>query len=617
MFSPKLSFKYFYFLIFLVSALNTTQFYVVPFICDLIWRSDASVFEDMKPFCGLLLVFILLSSSNSANLLRKKRFFDSLWPSEEVKKDVQNGFIYAQLPPGYLHLLPGVNDHKMIQRRSGQPPTRFVHPTRMAMLMPPHQQLKPNVAQPEKVSAPVNTKPSTVAQLNQQATRIIMKPSPSITLKTKDQALPDIHKTHRFVPLRPVPNATQKPFIQPFNTQQQLPIKKSFDIAQTVAPSELQLSVKTANINQFYNTKEFQNLLAAFKINVDISKLPPISDVMEMLGTENGEETLNIIREAAQSAEGMELIKSYLDENNIDDEFYNYEEDIGTGEIQVDGSEDVRFVHQSQPSYSAPNQETQSYTLQTNLPTRATTTGTLTGAEQIWWKPSTWFNSSPSTRVESLQKDAEILKNIVPKPDSAWGGINYITNFLTPPSSENVPINPPLNTQPFPRRIFLQQPVKFTHQSVIEDTKTLPTIQMTEAQFQDLVKRQRLTPMNLQHSQNTQPQNNVHAQREQPASLEKFQAPINVQSVRTGISQQSLPLPSTYTQFEEPQPRSRQASLELPDETNQKNRRNFISASEPQRSAPYDFTATGRVHKANPEEVMKKSRSLAETIEGC
>lgn len=573
----------------------------------------------MKPLCGLLLVLVVSSSSNGANLVRKKRFFSTLWPSEEVKSDVQNGIIYSQLPPEYLSLLPGVNDHKMIQRRNGQQPTRFVHPTRMVILLPPHQQQVPKTAQPPKVSSPVNNKDVTMTQPYQQGPRIVMKPvtqnaklTPSIQLKTKEQALPDIHKTHRFIPIKSMSNVSQKPLIQPFNKHQQLPIKRSFD---TTSDVKSNLSVKTADINDFYHTKEFQDLLVSLKISVDVSKLPPISDVMDIFGTESGEELLEKIRSV--TPEDMEMIKSYLIDNNVDDEFYDHDSDIVAGEIKVVGNVDVK---QSQPAYTAglnlpPYQFPEEAG---NLPiytlTRATTTGTLTGGERSWWRPSTWFTSAPSTRIDSLQKDAEIAKKIVPKPATAYEGINYIGNFLTPTSSDSVPIIPISNG---PRRNF--QPLRFTHQSIIEDTKTLPVIRMSENQYQDMIKKIRPSPINIQHSQTVHSEKKVQTQGQiadaTSVPQDKFQAPINVQSVSTGISQHSLPLPSTYTQFDEPIPEKPETFLELPNETpNLQNRRNFISVSEPQRSAPYDFVATGKIHKVSPEEVLKKSRSLAETL---
>lgn len=599
-------------------------------ICVQVLKVETRLEVIMK-LCGLVVIFVLFSTSKSESLSRRKRFFNALWPSEEVKSDVQTGLIYAQLPPQYLPLLPGIHDHTTVQRRNevSQPPARFVHPTRMAILMQPHLQQRSNVPQPANVkSQPVNV------QSQPQGPRIVMKPvgqaakqNPSITLKTREQSLPDIHKNQRFIPLKPMQSATQRPTASPFNTYQQLPIKKSFDSSPAL------FSVKTAPVEDFYYTKEFQDLLSEFNIKVEIKKLPPISDVMALLGTENSEDTFEAINDVAKSKEGMELIRSYLDQadsQNGDDEFYNYDEDVGAGEIQVSGSEDVQFKQNFESPRGNFNSPQQLQTLSPiNSPTRASTSGTLTGDGKSWWKPTTWFGSQ-STKADSLKKDAEVLKKVVPA-GTVWQNVNYIGKFLTPASKENIPINPPFNIGEGPRRVFVQSPLRFTPGSVAGDTKVLPAVQMTEAQFQEMVRKLHLTPMNGQQripitpQQPHQPTKLPHKQTIAPDVPQiKFDAPINViseiesppvgqvQSVQTSINQEFVPLPSTFPQLKEQSP---QSYLELP-LSQQENRRNFISVSEPQRSAPYDFIATGRIHQANPEEVLKKSRSLAETIEG-
>lgn len=601
----------------------------------------------MKSFCGLFLVLVLTNSSSGDGHIRQKRFFNTLWPSEEVKSDVNDGLIYSQLPPEYLYLLPGVNDHKIFQRRTGvqpqspalpQPqPARFVHPTRMAILMPP----KP--IQPQ-----IKTPATNVQPLQPMGPRVVMKPivaipnlNPSLMLKTKEQSLPDIHKNNRFVQSKPVQRAPPKPFNQPFNTQQQLPIKKSFETVPALVSTIPILSVKSAPIEDFYFTKEFQDLLREFQINVEIEKLPAINDVMAILGTTNPEDTLESIREVAQSKEGMELIKGYLDQNNDDDQFYNYDDDVGAGEIRVDGTEDVPLVQNyqggvdaSQQTYHAP---VQAYRIPQPVlgapaflpnPPRPSTTGTLTGTGSSWWKPTTWFGSQIPTKVGAIKTDGEIFQKIVrvPTSGSAWSNIKYIGNFLRPASKDSVPIIPTEKSQI--SRTFFASPT-FTPQNI---GQSLPTVRMTEEQFQDMVKALRLTPMNPQvqksfpapHQQVSasfvQPSINVNKQLqpqrisseipspaqeirptssvqndftpiEAPKAQVRFQAPINVQPLSQGI-----PLPSTFTQFD--------------------NRRNFISVSQPQRATPYDFVATGRVHQANPDEVSKRSRSLAEAIEG-
>lgn len=574
----------------------------------------------MNFFCRTIVVILCLHAANAKELVRRKRFFNTLWPSEEVKSDISNGLVYAQLPPEYLHLLQGVNDQKIMQRRAGvqvppqpqqaQQPPRFVHPTRMAVLMHPQYQQHQNQAVIPK--API-TNP-------QQVPRIVMKPfapnlTPSIALKTREQPLPDIHKNHRFVAPKPMAQLTQKPS-QPFNTQQQLPIKKSFENSPAIITSAPLLSVKTAPMSAFYQTKEFQDLLKEYKIKVDVEKLPEITDVMAILGTEDAQETLQGIRNVAESKEGMELIKSYLDStDHDDDEFYNYDEDVGAGEIQVGGSEDVQ-------SYQAPQQIypgfDQIYMIpqQVNVPEefnapvqpiRATTTGTLTGtgnSGKSWWKPMTWFNSAQSPRTEAQQTNSEILSNVV-RVGGVRDNIQYIRNFLTPVSQASVPLNEL-------RRTSFQQPLRFEHSSKIEaDTPTMPTVQMTEAQFQHMIKTLKLTPMNGHQAVRTI-QRPIEAPQPQLSAavptVNKFTSPINVPSIKTDI-----PLPSTL----ERRPEEPKSFLVLPEEIPRKeNRRNFIPASEPQRAAPYDFIATGRVHQANPDEVLKKSRSLAEMIEG-
>jgi hypothetical protein len=583
------------------------------------------VLPKMNKFCGLVCVLIVLHDSSAADLVRRKRFFNTLWLSEEVKSDVQNGMTYSNLPAEYLYLLPGVNDHKLVQRRAGvQPPppqlqqpqaVRFVHPTRMAILAQP--QYHSNIVQSSNLKAPV----ANVQQQQLLGPKIIMKPftpnlNPSITLKTREQPLPDIHKTQRFVAPKSAIRVNQ-----PFNHQLQLPIKKVFDVAPAVISSSPLLTIKTAPITDFYYTKEFQELLKEFNIKVEIKKLPEIGDVMSILGTENAEETLAGIRDVAKSKEGMELIKSYLDQNTDrveDDEFYNYDSDVGTGEIQVGGSEGVQSYQAPQQTYGVPQQQvygvpsnslpSTNYSPPINFPTtqnypQPTTTGTLTGTGKSWWKPLSWFNSSPSTKVDSLQKDAAILKNVVPV-GGVQENLEYIRNFLTPASRDTVPVT-------FPRRVFLQQPLKFQHSSVIEsDTQFMPTVQMSEAQFQDMIKTLKLTPINNQRIQKSpltisQPLFPPQVKQSETTQGTKFDSPINVvQNSRTAI-----PLPSTF----EPQ-----TTLELPktEASRPDNRRNFISISEPQRASPYDFIATGRIHQANPDEVLKRSRSLAQAIEG-
>ena len=341
---------------------------------------------------------------------------------------------------------------------------------------------------------------------------------------------------------------------------------------------------------------------------------------MSILGTENADETISGIRNVVTSKEGMELITSYLDQNPDrveDDEFYNYDEDVGAGEIQVGGSEGVQSFQLPQQSYGIPQKEygvpNQEYGIPQYVvpqaptdvitPSKVTTTGTLTGtgnSGKAWWKPTTWFSSGPSTKVEALHKDSEILRNVVP-----IGGVRdnllYVRKFLTPTSRDNIPLGEP-------RRVSMQQPLRFEHSSIIaSDAKFMPTVQMTEAQFQDMIKTLKLTPMNSQHL-NKNLQQTVVAKNLNEGKEVKFASPINVPALNY-----ETPLRPTL----ENKPEEPKTDLVLPEEYPRKeNRRNSVSFSEPQRATPFDFIATGRVHQANPDEVLKRSRSLAQAIEG-
>lgn len=601
----------------------------------------------MKTICGLLVTLVLVCHSNCESLVRKKRFFNTLWPVEEVKSDVQNGLIYSNLPPEYLVLLPGVNDHKEVNRRNGEDvPARFVHPTRMAILMQPHLQQSVNTQQKLPQIGAIKMQPVNVQPNQQLGPKIVMKPfvqttklSPTITLKTKEQALPDIHKNQRFIPMKPLQNIATKPFSQTFNTQQQLPIKKVFDESRSRPEQAPLISIKSAPLEDFYYTKEFNDLLNKFNIKAELSKLPPISDVMAILGTENAEDTLSAIHEVTDSKEGIDLIRSYLDQSEdqkVGDEFYNYDEDVGAGEIQVDGSEGVPHIQ------AYPNQQ---YVPPAVFPvssgniqqSQSSVAASTTGGEKSWWKPTTWFSSGTSTRIDSLKKDAEILKNVVPN-GSFMQNVNYVRKFITPLSNDKVPINPPFNVGR--RRIFMQTPL---NAPIGDDTQTLPTIQMTEAQFQDMVEKLRLTPVHVpshRAQQHFQPQPLIAsrapvATTSTPESTTKspqttstessvenqktFESPIIVKPSSTGISRGSVPLPSTFPQFEEQHQESQvpKSYQELPlSNSPQDNRRNFVPASAPERVSPYDFTATGRIHQAHPDEVNKRSRSLAQAFEG-
>lgn len=169
----------------------------------------------------------------------------------------------------------------------------------------------------------------------------------------------------------------------------------------------------------------------------------------------------------------------------------------------------------------------------------------------------------------------------------------------------------------------------------------MPTIRLTEEQFKDMVEKLKLRPMDqgvptgLRANLTTQSpvqttvapvavtqptQKAVWATQTpatstlkptttQPPAEHKFSSPINVPSVKTTAVQTDVPLPSTFSE-KQPLPFQTQAA-----DFQKGNRRSFEPVSEPQRSSAYDFVARGIIHKANEEEVRKRSRSLAQAAE--
>lgn len=545
-------------------------------------------------FTFVLLEFVVCEN----NLVRRKRFFNSLWPSDDVEKDVQTGLIYSQLPAEYLHLLPGVNDH-LIQRRadssavqtSANNPSRFVHPTRMPQLVQPfyHQNIAPVAPRMPQ------THSQTIQQQNTKSPKIVMRPNlaPTFTLKTREQALPEIHKSHRFVMPKPINQLqTQKPNVQ------QVPLKKSYET------SRERKSIKSASIQEFYETREFHDLIDEFNLKVETNKLPPINDVMSALGTTNAEDTLDTIREVVNSKEGIEFIRSYMESDanfNANDEFYNYDDDVGAGEIKVN-------QQVPQPFYLPPIVAEQD-----DIRTQA-----QIEEPRTWWKPSTWFNTSP--KHESLQKDADLLKKIVKlNQQTPQQNAVYIHNFVAP-SNQAIPIHPPYNTG---ARAISQQPLMgYQNTAINAGAKFMPTVRMTEDQFKEMVEvlqlkpisspingeiKQQIPMMPTKSIQITEPAaetttktttttSTTTTTTEKPIERhsEKFTAPIYAQMSENKVS--ILPLPTFVTPIE--------------------NRRNFVAESEPQRSSPYDFIASdsSSFFKANPEEVLREEEKLVSNI---
>lgn len=499
------------------------------------------------------------------------------------------------VPSEYLYSFQSLNDHT-IQSRMGLQPIprqqtqRFIHPTRI--FPSPQNQLK--IVNNSQLQPRL---PKTQHEIKSAPASIIPKPnfSSNFKMKSENQALPDIHKNNQFV--APNIRAIKPKFstVSIFNSQQALPIqKKSLDESPTVIFAPKIFSIKTAPIAKFYETIEFDDLLREYGIKVDIKKLPAITDVMAILGTNNAEETLKGIREVINTKDGKEIISSFLDhsfDRVEDDEFYEYDEDARVGEINVGeyiGSPHIVKTMQFQqpvPSVEA---------------IRASSSGTLTGTEQSsWmWNPISWFrNLGLSTKIESSKTDSEILKKAVGQ-DNVLDSMKYIGRFLKPVSKESISIRP-----------------------IFKNSNTeLPPIKLTEEQFQDMIYKLKLVPIaqqvsNIEHK--TMPILNFTAPKPAPTiapstleniTFKKFSEPIIVQNSHN-ISQRSddISSPSHLQVSDDKDLKNPEETLALP-----QIKRNFIPISEPQRSAPYDFTATGIVHRINPEEVLKYSRSLSE-----
>lgn len=562
---------------------------------------------------------MLMQCVTSANLKRNKRFMSKFWtdenPISEAKKDFQTGITYSQLPPQYVSMLPGVNQHLIQNRIALQQPIRYVQPqNRPIAPLPLQKQPMQTIAQQKPTQKIVMNQP-----IRMPPVAAIHQTSAPQFQRGRDPQLPDIHKHNRFVQQKPI---QQRPVqIQPFSPRQQLPIQKK--IFET-APGSV-ISIKNTEITNFYSTKEFQDLMKEFNIKADVNKLPDIKDVMGILGTSNAEDTLKTIREVANTKDGMELIKSFLEYNNdrieVDEfDFYEYEDDNRAGEIIVsDKVESFKIPENIQQVKNLPVQGQQQAVRYNYIPASAlvderralaSTTGEATGSEASWWKPYTWFNSGISTKFDILQKDAEILKNVLPQSESVWDRFNYVSHFFSPtPSRNSIPISPPFQVLAPGQG----QPPQAVRLYSIQAPQTLPTLKMTEAEFAQFMG-------NLQNKLKPLPApigNPAIAPAQNFAQQQyQFKDSIMVPNNPSIKVTQSLPkIPQQKQSFEESKDDIRlpQKYLEVPRESREPEiKRNFISSSEPQRATPYDFTATGRLGRANPDAV----RALVMANEG-
>jgi hypothetical protein len=252
---------------------------------------------------------------------------------------------------------------------------------------------------------------------------------------------------------------------------------------------------------EFYKSRPFRELLEDFNINVDIKTLPDINDVMILLGTTNVYDTVHEIRKIASTKDGMELIRSYLGHEN-------------------DKKEDDYLPSSQQKEPDS------------------------------WWnKAIKWLGLEQSTKVHSLQTDLNILSKAVP-PSTPYGNrIMYVGRFLKPERRAAVTIHPPF-------KIFDSQ---FPRAKGVSDYKTMPTIRLTESQYNQLARGNR--------------RNDVLHQR--------VMVPVTTRStvknnVATGANEKSLPVRVSFD---------------------------------------FDGILSGALHKANPQDVNQISRRLSESSE--
>lgn len=521
----------------------------------------------MKSLSVLMVILVLhIVNSNCVKLHRNKRFLSALWPSSPQSANKQeNEVVYLHLSPEYVEMM-----HQELQARADQlppsnPPVRFVKPTKMMSLAPTKTSIQ---------SPPVSHLPKIIM-------RPLAKPEPGLKL-SHEQALPDLHKTHRFVTPTPFPKAsTPKPQTSVYSHQQALPIKRISDTNIISAPI---LTIKTADISEFYYTKEFNDLLTEFKLKVDRNKLPDIKDVMTILGTEDAKETLEAIREVANTDEGMELITSYLEGSDRveDDEFYRFDEDVGAGEIHVSGNDYQQNYIQPFENGILQSDDASQYNF-------SPIEEPVTTAPESWWRRPFSFSwlgfgsSAQSTKVDSIKKDVEILAKVVKQPEGFGAGMNYARNFLTPANRETVKIDPPMRVA---SEILTE---------AIEQPSTMPTVQMSEEQFEKMVKELHLTP--------------IYPRTTTPATLTTTENSFSVFANPIVIAEEQeiqIPDPQIPQKVNNPVP---------PQLSEYENRRNFESISEPMRISPIE-SRTGKVFKVHPDEVHRETETLLKSYNG-
>lgn len=556
---------------------------------------------------NIILVF-LVTFSNCESLIRRKRFLSSLWPSAKPKS-VNNEVVYLHLPPEYIEAM-----HNELQSRSDASQKEAMDVKIMEILKPDGQSQNP---------------------------KIIMKsilPRPDV--KIHELPLPEIHTTHKFVTPTPFPKTvTEKSEVPIYSEHQSLPIKRVYDNSVVSLPS-----IKNSDISEFYHTQEFNDLLKEFKLKVDIKSLPEIQDVLTILGTDDAEETLRAIREVAETPEGLELITSYLKGNDRteEDEFYNIYEDVGAGEIRVSDDDFSKNYIQPYTNEILQSDDASQYNYSPVENPINATPETLS-----WWqKPLSWFgfyNDVKTVKTEKIKSDAEIIAKVVHDPDGL-GGLSYTTKFLNPMGHRKEhEIDPPF-------KISGNEEGRLISSEPFESPSTLPTIQMSEEDFERMIKELRLSPINPQTT-TEQPRsilttNEASTTTQLPPiifeTIATTQQPLfiaeattkEVENFETSPAEESKEINYEATSsenivsqsFELPINVAETFNIDIPDpqipqkvntvtEQLETTRRSFEVVSGPVRLSPIE-SRTGKVYRVDPEEVLKETKSIAVDFEG-
>ena len=386
-----------------------------------------------------------------------------------------------------------------------------------------------------------------------------------------------------------------------------------------------------------------------FGIKANIKSLPAIEDVMSVLGTTNAEDTMKTIREIAITKDGMDLIKSYLEYNydkSSDDDYSGLEieyddEDERDGEIVVSADKSLQYPGTAQVAQSADDfknllgqQEEIKVPVLATDPLPSSDLGffdqpfkylTHKKSKKKKWlkKPLAWLPS-----FDVLSKDHEIVQSVIPQEESLWQRMRQWANFFVPAANEETAISPPINPD-------MDQFFAFASNPILRDSNMLSN----PHHFSYFV------PANLANPQ-AQPTENVVSEVNIRQNLppSRFTQPIVVQSEVTAVEEsnpqgsviigtvehvandlvgdlrntQSLRDDSRFNSGSPlvqgpPIPFRQQPSgaYNLDINYGGAQKRNFEVASKPQRITAYDFTATGTIHKANPEAIKK----VAETAE--